>query len=149
MNRTGKKLSPVQIKRRIWACWGVLVLMAAYMVLIGELGLGDSRIMTPLATLSSRVIFFGGMGWVISRIVWYKRLLREPDRQEERRRDERDQYLYEKSGGIVLDLLLLVLLLVTCTAALWDMRAFYVSLILLACALILKFGSWLFYQHKY
>ena len=38
--------------------------------------------------------------------------------------DERNQYLHDKSGGIVADILLAILLFVTLTASMFDMAAF-------------------------
>ena len=45
-----------KIRWRIRALWALLACMLVYMVLVGVLGGGDSRVMTPLARLVSRVI---------------------------------------------------------------------------------------------
>ena len=58
-----------RIKWRVRGLWLLLLVMLAYMIVIGELGLGDSRMMTDLAEQVSRIIFFGGMIWVVCRIV--------------------------------------------------------------------------------
>ena len=50
-----------KIRWRIRALWILLFFMLIYMVVIGEMNLGDSRIMTTLANDVSRIIFFGGM----------------------------------------------------------------------------------------
>ena len=60
--------------------------------------------------------------------------------------DERNRYLHDKSGGLVLDILLACLLFITLTASLFDMTAFYVSFAILAVALILKAGAYLCYS---
>ena len=74
--RTYKKLSfSDKIKWRIRVLWMILFLMFAYIVVIGEMKLGDSRVMTTLAEDVSRIIFFGGMIWVIYKIVQNKKLL--------------------------------------------------------------------------
>lgn len=65
-----------QIKRRIRILLAAVVLMLIYMVVIGELGLGDSRIMTPLAQMVSRILYFGGLIVIISRICLNRRLLK-------------------------------------------------------------------------
>lgn len=63
------------IKLRIRILWVIVALMLAYMVIISELGGGDSRIMTPLAESVSRIIFFGGLIFVCYRIYFNKKLL--------------------------------------------------------------------------
>ena len=138
-----------KIKWRIRILYLLLIAMLVYMVTVVELGGGDSRIMTDLASQFSRIVFFGGMIYVITRIVHNKkllgnRLLRKEQMQEET--DERNRYLHDKSGGIVLDILLACLLFITLTASLFDMTAFYVSFAILAVALILKAGAYLCYS---
>ena len=46
-----------KIQWRIRALWLLLTGMLVYMVLIAELGGGDSRMMTPLADKFSRIVF--------------------------------------------------------------------------------------------
>ena len=138
-----------KIKWRIRILYLLLIAMLAYMVAIVELGGGDSRIMTDLASQFSRIVFFGGMIYVVSRIVHNKkllgnRLLRKEQMLEEA--DERNRYLHDKSGGIVLDILLACLLFITLTASLFDMTAFYMSLAILAIAVVLKAGAYLCYS---
>ena len=57
-----------KIRWRIRALWALLAGMLVYMFVIGELGGGDSRIMTPLAGRFSRIVFFGGLVYVVWRI---------------------------------------------------------------------------------
>ena len=138
-----------KIKWRIRILYLLLIAMLVYMVPGVELGGGDSRIMTDLASQFSRIVFFGGMIYVITRIVHNKkllgnRLLRKEQMQEET--DERNRYLHDKSGGIVLDILLACLLFITLTASLFDMTAFYMSLAILAIAVVLKAGAYLCYS---
>ena len=138
-----------KIKWRIRILYLLLIAMLVYMVTVVELGGGDSRIMTDLASQFSRIVFFGGMIYVITRIVHNKkllgnRLLRKEQMQEET--DERNRYLHDKSGGIVLDILLACLLFITLTASLFDMSAFYVSFATLIVALVLKAGAYLCYS---
>ncbi len=61
--------------------------------------------------------------------------------------DERNQYLHDKSGGIILDILLVFLLFITVTTALFNMSAFYISLIILVVTFLLKVGAYLFYSY--
>ena len=138
-----------KIHRRIWALWGILLFMLVYMVVVGELGGGDSRFMTPLADLVSRVIFFGGMICVIWRLIYNKKLLKDRQLLQQQRlleQDERNQYLHSASGGIVMDILLFVLLFVTCTAAMFSMEAFYAVFTVLVVAVGLKVGVYFIYR---
>lgn len=137
-----------KIRWRIRVLWCVLIAMLIYMVVIGEIG-GDSRIMTDLANIFSGITFFGGMIYVINRIVKNKKLLsnrqllKEQYKQEE---DERNQYLHDKSGGIVMDILLLCLLFVTLTASLFNMPAFYTSFVILLIAVGLRMIAYFVYS---
>ena len=138
-----------KIKLRIRVLWIIFVLMLAYMVIISELGGGDSRIMTPLAESVSRIIFFGGLIFVCYRIYFNKKLLENKLLLKEKfldEQDERNQYLHDKSGGIVVDVLMILLLFSTVTTALFDMIAFYVSLSVLITTVLLKVGSYLYYN---
>ena len=129
------------VRRRIRGLYLLLFLMLVYMVVVGELSLGDSRMMTDLAETISRIIFFGGMIWVIHKIVRNKRLLKDARSLKDeliRERDERNQYLHDKSGGIVWDILFICLLFATLTASLTNMPAFYTAFSLLCIAFLLK-----------
>lgn len=137
------------IKLRIRILWVIVVLMLAYMVIISELGGGDSRIMTPLAESVSRIIFFGGLIFVCYRIHFNKKLLDNRLLLKEKfldEQDERNQYLHDKSGGFVVDVLMILLLFSTVTTALFDMVAFYVSLSVLIATVLLKCVSYLYYN---
>lgn len=138
-----------QIKWRIRILYLLLIAMLVYMVAVAELGGGDSRIMTDLADRFSRIVFFGGMVYVITRIAHNKKLLRNRLLLKEQmleEADERNRYLHDKSGGMVLDILLACLLFITLTASLFDMTAFYVSFAILVIALVLKAGAYLCYS---
>lgn len=119
------------------------IAMLVYMIVIGELGGGDSRMMTPLATNVSNFIFFGGFFYVLHRIRVNKKLLINPFKLEQQmlqELDERNRYLHDKSGGIVLDILLLILLFTTVTAAMFNMAAFYTAVSITGAAIALKLG---------
>lgn len=149
---TCKKLSYTQrIRRRICALWLLLVLMLAYMVIVGEMGLGDSRMMSTLADDVSRIIFFGSMGWVVHRIVRLKRLLTDKSALRQtmlHEMDERNRSLYEKSGGIVWDVLFFALLFTTLTTSLVNMPAFYTAFTLLCTAAAAKAIAWWYYRSR-
>ena len=146
--RNCKRMPYAQIIRwRIRVSYALLALMLAYMVLVAEMGGGDSRKMTDLASAVSRLLFFGGV--VVSRIVHNKRLLRDRARlreQQMREQDERNQYLHDKSGGAALDILLVLLLFATVTAALFSMAAFSAVFPLLLVALAIKGGLYALYS---
>jgi len=138
-----------KIKLRIRILWVIVALMLAYMVIISELGGGDSRIMTPLAESVSRIIFFGGLIFVCYRIYFNKKLLENRLLLKEKfldEQDERNQYLHDKSGGIVVDILMILLLFCTVTTALFNMVAFYVSLSVLTATVLLKWVSYIYYN---
>lgn len=142
-----------KVKIKIKILWAVVLLMLAYMIAVGGIWhLGDSRIMTPLADKTSKVIFFGGLIYVGIQIFENKKYLKNKKlliESEKQKSDERRQYIYDKSGGIVADVLLIIMLFVTCTAALWNMPAFYTAFILLAITIVLKTASYLYYNKKY
>lgn len=134
-----------KIAWRVRLLWALLVGMLIYMVAVAELGGGDSRIMTPLADNASRLIFFGGLIYVGYRIRYNKKLLRDRLKmkaQQMKEQDERNQYLHDKSGGLVVDILLVLLLIAACTAALFDMSAFYMAYAILLAAAALKGIVW-------
>ena len=126
--KTSEKLSfSQQIRRRNRILTGVLILMLVYMVVIGELGLGDSRVMNRAAEGVSRGIFFGGIIWIVIRIAQNKKLLRDHSLLKEKQQEENDEMrraMREKSGGAVWDAVLICQLFITLTASLMNMAAF-------------------------
>lgn len=138
-----------KIRWRIRISWVILILMIVYMIVVAELGGGDSRIVTDLADMVRDIIFFGGIIYVISRIIHNRKLLKNRlllKEQHLTEQDERNQYLHDKSGGTVMDILMLILLFVTVTTSLFNMAAFYTALTILAAAVLLKAGTYLFYS---
>lgn len=138
------------IRWRIRLLYLLLTAMLVYMVVIVELGGGDSRIMTNLAQHFSNLSFFGGMAYVISRIVHNKKLLKNRLLLKEQmltEQDERNQYLHDKSGGIVLDILLACILFITLTASMFHMGMFYISFAILVLAIALKAAAYYYYSH--
>ena len=138
------------IRWRIRGWWTVIVLLIAYIVVVSVLGGGDSRMMTRTAHNVSQFITWGGMIYAGYRIHYNKKLLGDWQRMKEQRlreNDEHNRWLHDKSGGIVMDIMLVVLLITTDTAALFNMPAFYLSLSVLLTAIALKAGSYLLYRH--
>lgn len=137
-----------KIKGRIRILWLLMIAMLIYMVVMGEIG-GDARKMTSFASIASRLIFFGGLIYVICRIIYWKKILKNSLLLKEQmllEQDERNQYLHDKSGGIVFDILFFLLLFITVTTALLNMPAFYVSVTILIAAIILKMTVYLIYS---
>ena len=138
-----------RIRHRILALRFAAVFMLIYMVVISELGGGDSRIMTPLADFVSDMLLFGGLVYILIRIHRNKRLLSDKLLLKEKmlqEKDERNCYLHDKSGGIVMDVVMLVVMFITCTTALFDMAAFYASFAVLICAVTTKATVWSYYN---
>lgn len=137
-----------KIQLRICVLWLLLIFMIVYMIFMGTF-FGDSRKMSDLADIVSRTGFFGSFIYVIVRIVRNKKLLRNYyllRLQMRKELEERNQYLHDKSGGTVMDLLLLFLLFLTVTMALINMPAFYTAFLSFLTALCLKAGFYLFYS---
>ena len=140
-----------KIKWRIRFSWMILVVMLFYMFIVAETGGGDSRIMTDLANTASGIIFFGGMIYIIVRITHNKKILKNRLLMKEQMKleqDERKQYLHDKSGGTVIDILLVFLMFVTVTTALYNMTAFHISISILAFTIFLKVGTYVFYSYR-
>ena len=126
--------------------------MVIYNFVVGELGLGDSRVMSTLADTVSKVIFFGGFGWIIFKLVHFQLLLNDKGRMQQEfyaRIDERREIIYNKCGGIRMDILLYILLFITCTAALVNETAFRVSLLILVITLAVKAIGYIIFSRKY
>ena len=91
-----------QVRWKVRLLWMLLIGMLVYMVVVAETGGGDSRIQTRLASTFGSLAFFGGLGVVIWRLVHNRRLLKDKllmKQDAAKARDEREQYLHDKSGG--------------------------------------------------
>lgn len=138
-----------KIKWRIRILWLVLLVMIVYMVVLVELGGGEWRFLTDLARNVNKLLFFGGQAYVIYRIYYNKNLLKNRLLLKEQmmlEQDERNQYLHDKSGGVVLDILLVNLLLITCTAAMFSTEAFYTAFAVLVLSVFLKAATYFYYS---
>ncbi|WP_157101009.1 hypothetical protein [Salisediminibacterium beveridgei] len=108
--------------------------------------------MTTLAENVSRWIVFGGLMYVIIQIIRHKKMLTSRGKlisQSKKESDERQQFLHDKSGGIVVDLLLLFILFITATTAMLNMPAFNTAVTILTVTIVLKVGSYLLYSKMY
>ena len=121
----------------------VLVLMVIYNVVLGTIGLADSRKMTQLAEVTARVIYFGGMIWIVVRIMKNRKLLQSKELLREKlleEKDEMNRMLYLESGGLVWDIIFVCQLFITLTASVMNMAAFYSSFISLVVIIAVKLG---------
>lgn len=126
--------------------------MFAYIFAVGEMGLGDSRKMSDLADIVSKIIIFGGVLFVIMKLIYYRKLLKnssEMPLEHASKPSDREKLLYEKSGGIVFEILFYFLLVVTGTAALANEAAFRVSFLVLIVSIVLKVAAYAVYSRKY
>lgn len=146
---TCKLTYPQQIRWRLRLLWLALAAQLVLMVVIGEMGLRDSRVITGLAYTGGSMMFWGGMIFLIARIVVNRRLLRDKLRLKEQQlleRDERNQYLHHMSGGWVMDALLILAYVGAVIASCCSVEAFYAAFGLLACASALKGGAYMAYS---
>lgn len=150
--KTFKQLSFTEkIRWRNRALWLAVILMLICMVLVGELGGGDSRIMTDLAQAVSRILYFGGLICIGRRIYLNKQLLQNKLLLKEKylaEQDERNRSLYEKSGGLAMDLMLLCLMIAAFITSLYNMAAFHTSFALLIGGIVIKTGLYLLYSRR-
>ena len=141
-----------KVKLRILMLRATIILMFIYIIILAEMGFGDSRIITGLAQDVSNIIFLGGMIYILRKISYNKKLLQDKllrlD-EEIKEADERKKFLHDKSGGVVVDILLLTLLIITFTTALINMTAFNVSFAILMITIILKATSYYVYMKLY
>ena len=138
-----------QVRWKVRLLWLLMIGMLVYMVVVAETGGGDSRIQTRLASTFGSLAFFGSLGVVIWRLVHNRRLLKDKllmKQEAAQSRDEREQYLHDKSGGLVVDVLLVCLLFMAMTAAMYNMPAFYMAYAALLLTAALKALAWLVYS---
>ena len=129
------------VRRRNRILTGVLLLMVVYMIVVGELGLGDSRMMNRSAEMVSRGIFFGGMIWIAAQIARNRKMLRDRSLLKEKLFEEKEEMrraAHEKSGGAVWDAVCICQLFVTLTASLTNMAAFGSACVTLGALLLAK-----------
>ena len=129
------------IKWRIRLLWLALIAMLVFMVVIGETGARDSRVITGMAYDWGNFLYWLGLFYIIGRIIINKKLLKDRLRLKEqqlRERDEWRQHLHRMSGGWVMHTMLVIAYIAAVTTSCYDTKAFYTAFGLLVVAALLK-----------
>ena len=140
-----------RIRCRIALLAAGILLMLIYMVLVGETGGGDSRVMSDFARGVANFIFFCSFGVMVWRLAHNCRLLGNRRRLKEqllREREERARFLHVRSGGLAMDITLFALLFITMTAGMYNMAAFYAAFAGLFTASAAKAACYLYYSRR-
>lgn len=138
------------VKRRIYLLWAVLALLLAFMVLVGEKGLIDSRYTTGLSQLSYKALYFGGVIYTIYKIHYNRSLLKN---KEKLRQEKILRWMSapngstRKSGGPIMDIFLLCLA-AACALSFVDISAFNTAVSILFFAVLLKIAAYFYYKNK-
>ena len=138
---TCKKTYAAVIRQRIRLLWLALLAMLVFMVVIGELGLRSSQVITGFAYDCGNFLYWCGLFYIIGRICLNKKLLKDRQRlkaQQLREFDERNRYLHRMSGGWVMDAYLVIAYIAAVTASCCSNQAFYAAFGLLTAAALLK-----------
>ena len=137
------------IRRRIRILWLILATLLVIMVVAGETGGRDTRFMSRFTADGGHILYWWGMIWVIVRIVYNKKLLKDRLRLKEKQLhewDERRRYLHRMSGGYVMDIFLVLNWIAAIIASCYDNEAFYAAYGLLTAAALLKAGAYWAYS---
>ena len=144
-----------RIKREnIWLRIGV-VLMLILDVVVGvfwEELFPDPRTMTSQARSMQSVLFFGFWLYLILRLIFNCKKLRNPNKLESDSRwqqDERRILVGEKAAKLSGALILVGLTLAVFVTSLYNMDMFIALYYTLLACVLLRFGSWLYYSRKY
>ena len=144
-----------RIKREnIWLRIGV-VLMLALDVVVGvfwEEIFPDPRTMSGQARAMPSILFFGFWLYLILRLMFNCKKLRNPDKLEadsRRQQDERRLLVGEKAAKLAADLALAGLVVATFVVSLYNMDAFNALYYTLLGFVLLRFGCWLYVRRKY
>ena len=133
-----------RIQWRIRLLGLALIGMLIFMVVIGELGLHSSRVVTGFAYTGGDLLYWTGFFYIIGRIIINCKLLKDRQRLKEqqlRERDERNQHLHRMSGGWVMDATLVLCYIAAVAASCWSNETFYVAFGLLVGAALLKLAA--------
>ena len=139
------------VKRRIYLLWAVLALLLAFMVLVGEKGLIDSRYTTGLSQLSYKALYFGGVIYTIYKIHYNRSLLKNKEKLRQEKilaLDERTQWVHEQSGGAIMDMCLLCRAAAAGALSLVEISAFNTAVSILFFAVLLKIAAYFYYKNK-
>lgn len=149
MKRYNECTYPEKLRRRMIGWSVMLALHIIYLIVLSELGGGDSRVQTNGMHAVMVIIGFGGIGWMGWKINHLRKLLKNPYLRKQNRlneQDERNRWLHDKSGGDVWDIQFIGLLIVTLTASMFSPSAFHAVLPLLLLAVAVKIGSYVWYS---
>ena len=139
------------VNRRLYLLWAVLALRLAFMALVGEKGLIDSRYTTGLSQLSYIALYFGGVIYTIYKTHYNRSLLKNKEKLRQEiilALDERSQWVHEKSGGPIMDIFLLCLAAAACALSFVDISAFNTAVSILFFAVLLKIAAYFYYKNK-
>ncbi len=144
-----------RIKREnVWLRVGV-ALMLILNVVVGvfwEELFPDPRTMTRQARSMQSALFFGFWLYLILRLFFNRKKLRDPDKLESdsrRQQDERRILVGEKAAKLSGDLILVGLTLAVFVTSLYNMDMFNALYYTLLGCVLLRLGSWLYYSRKY
>lgn len=149
MKEEHQRMSYVQTLRwRVWALWAELAMVVVYLVLVTELETLGLLQIVDVADLVSRALPLAAIVYLLVRIFLDKRQLRaQVNRLEQHQEPElRARFLHEKSGGVVMDIVLFGLLLAALIATLVNLTAFYTVFFLLLFALLVKLIAYLLFS---
>ena len=138
---TCKKPYTKLIQWRIRLLWLAVTGMLIFMVVIGELSLRSSKVITGFAYNCGNFLYWCGLFYLIGRIIINHKLLKDRLRLKEQQLRERDEYrrhLHRMSGGWVMDTMLVLCYISAVIASCWSNETFYVAFGLLIAAALLK-----------
>ena len=132
-----------------------VVLMLALDVVVGvfwEEIFPDPRTMSGQARAMQSILFFGFWLYLILRLMFNCKKLRNPDKLEadsRRQQDERRLLVGEKAAKLSGDLTLVGLTLAVFVTSLYNMDMFNALYYTLLGCVLLRAGSWFYYSRKY
>ena len=143
-----------KLKKRKILFLSLLGLVICYVAVLIYLGAGDSRTVAPDAISFGSWCVLIILVYLLIRIKKISALLRQNDYNTIketmiREEDERNIWLYERSGGSVFLCSFIVTMMITITCSLFNNEAFFSSLITMASMLIIKVFFYLYNRHHY
>ena len=144
-----------RIKREnIWLGIGVVVMLILDVVVgvFWEDLFPDPRTMSSQARAMQSFLFFGFWLYLILRLMFNCKKLRDPEKLEadsRRQKDERSLLVREKAAKLSGDVALVCLTVGVFVASLYDMTVFNTLYYTLLGYILLRGASWLYYRRKY
>ena len=87
-----------RLRWRVRLLWLAIAAMLVYMVVVAELGGGDSRKITRFADMVSDILFFGGLVWLGCRIARTQKLLKNQQDVYKRQAERLQEKTLTKTG---------------------------------------------------